>query len=85
MRTAAWIAIGVAVTLALRAPWLHSALGRDEGGDALVALSFHHPGQFAYGSYFLDRPPLLIGLYRLAAHSGATGIRALGAVAARSP
>src|SRR4051812_2676897 len=79
-RVAIAIAFGVIVALLLRAPWFDAALGRDEGGDALVALRWHGGGPFAYGSLFLDRPPLLVGFYRLV---GGTqeGIRLLGALA----
>src|SRR5689334_1832207 len=49
----------------------------------MVALAWHHSGPFAYGPYFLDRPPLLMALFRLAAVSdGVTGVRILGSVAA---
>ena len=78
-----WAGIGVAITLSLRLPFLDAALGRDEAGDTMVALAWHHSGPFAYGPYFLDRPPLLLALFRLAAVSdGVTGVRILGAVAA---
>lgn len=78
-----WIVAGVALTLALRLPFFDAALGRDEGGDALVALAWNHSGPFAYGPYLLDRPPLLVAFFRLAATTGGdTGVRALGAVAA---
>jgi hypothetical protein len=78
-----WGAIGVAITLSLRLPFLDAPLGRDEAGDTMVALAWHHSGPFAYGPYFLDRPPLLVALFRLAAVSGGvTGVRILGAVAA---
>ena len=80
-RTAVWIALGVGLALLLRAPWFDAPLGRDEGGVALVARNWHGGGPFAYGSWFLDRPPLLPALYRLAGDS-VTGIRVLGAVAA---
>lgn len=75
------VAAGAALALALRAPWLDAALGRDEGGLALVARSFHQAGPFAYGHLFLDRPPLLVELYRLAGIDGATGVRLLGLAA----
>ena len=82
-RPAPWVALGVVLTLALRAPWLHAALGRDEGGVALIARAWHHSRPYPYGSYFLDRPPLLVALYRWAlVLDGATGIRILGALAA---
>lgn len=79
--TALWIVAGVILTLALRAPWLDAPLNRDEGGDALVAQTWSDGGQFAYGHVFLDRPPLLLALYRLAGDT-TTGIRVLGAIAA---
>src|SRR3954467_12152092 len=80
---AAWIALGIAVVVALRAPWIGAALGRDEAGDTLDALAWHHSGPFAYGPYFLDRPPLLVALSRLAAVAdGPVGVRVLGAFAA---
>ena len=75
------IALGVAVAVLLRAPWLDAALGRDEGGVALIARAAHGSGPFPYGSYFLDRPPLLVGLYKLVG-AGPGGIRALGLTAA---
>src|SRR3954449_13290410 len=80
-RTALCVLAGVAGALLLRAPWSDAALGRDEGGVALVARAWHGSGPFPYGSYFLDRPPLLPALYRLAG-SSETGIRVLGATAA---
>ncbi|MEA2427020.1 MAG: hypothetical protein QOF37_648 [Thermoleophilaceae bacterium] len=76
---AAWIGLGVALTLALRAPWIHAALGRDEGGVAMIARAWHHSSPFPYGSYFLDRPPVLVLLYKLAGTP--LGIRILGALA----
>jgi 4-amino-4-deoxy-L-arabinose transferase-like glycosyltransferase len=79
------VALGVGLALALRMPWLDAALGRDEGGAAFIALAWHHSGPYAYGSYFLDRPPLLLLLFKLAAGAdGATGVRLLGALAAVS-
>jgi 4-amino-4-deoxy-L-arabinose transferase-like glycosyltransferase len=73
--------MGVALALLLRSPWYDAALGRDEGGVAFVARAWHGSGPFAYGSLFLDRPPLLVALYRLTG-DGATGIRVLGAFTA---
>jgi hypothetical protein len=80
-RTAVWIALGVGLALLLRAPWFDAPLGRDEGGVALVARNWHGGGPFAYGNWFLDRPPLLLALDRLVGES-MIGIRLLGAVAA---
>ncbi|MEA2459135.1 MAG: hypothetical protein QOC95_2107, partial [Thermoleophilaceae bacterium] len=70
--------------MVLRAPWFHAALGLDEGGVAMIARSWHTGGPFAYGSYFLDRPPLLVGLYAIFGSVGPGGIRVLGALAAAS-
>lgn len=79
----AWILLGVGLAFALRAAWLDAALGRDEGGVAFIAQSWHHAGPFTYGGYFLDRPPLLVWLYGAAVQAGgATGIRVLGALSA---
>jgi hypothetical protein len=75
------IVAGIVLTLLLRAPWHDAALGRDEGGVAMVANAWHGGGPFAYGSLFLDRPPLLVALYRLVG-GGHDGIRVLGAIAA---
>jgi 4-amino-4-deoxy-L-arabinose transferase-like glycosyltransferase len=83
LRLATWILLGIALALALRAAWLDAALGRDEGGVAFIAQSWHHAGPFTYGNYFLDRPPLLVWIYRVAVEAGgATGIRVLGALSA---
>jgi hypothetical protein len=83
-RPAVWVAVGVVITIALRAAFLDAALGHDEGGDLMVALAWHHrSGPFLYGPYFLDRPPLLVELYWIAGKlGGVTGIRVLGTVAA---
>jgi hypothetical protein len=69
----------------LRLPYLGGGLARDEAGDTMIALAFHHAGPFAYGAYFLDRPPLLLALYGFAASLGGdTGVRVLGMLAAAS-
>jgi hypothetical protein len=69
----------VPLALALRAPFFTVPLGRDEGGLAFIA--HQRPGGHGslYGAYWLDRPPLLVALFRLA---GEHGVRVLGAVAA---
>jgi hypothetical protein len=72
----------VALALLLRAPYLSTPLGIDEGGIAYVAE--HWPGGHGslYGSYWLDRPPVLVGLFKIAASAGDRGVRVLGALAA---
>jgi hypothetical protein len=42
-------------------------LRNDEGGYLLVARRWRAGGEFLYGDYFVDRPPLLLALFRLAA------------------
>ena len=68
--------------LGLRLPYIHFPLGIDEGGVAFIAKAWGTGHGSLYGAYWLDRPPLLVALYKLAVAGGATGIRVLGAVAA---
>ena len=44
-------------------------LRTDEGGYLLVARQWHSSGEFIYGDYHVDRPPLLMLIYRVAALS----------------
>jgi hypothetical protein len=77
---ALWALVGVAIALSLRLPFLDAAVGRDEGGDLMIAEAWHHhAAPFLYGPYFLDRPPLLVELYHLA--DTVKGVRILGAIA----
>ncbi|MEA2170479.1 MAG: hypothetical protein QOF76_3779 [Solirubrobacteraceae bacterium] len=72
-----------ALTLALRVPFVHEPLGVDEGGLAYIARAWHGgAGSSLYGNYWVDRPPLLLALYKLAGTHGAVGIRVLGMAAA---
>ena len=70
------------LALALRAPFFGVALGRDEGGIAFIARQWPGGHGSLYGAYWLDRPPLLVALFKLATLGGDPGVRALGAVAA---
>jgi hypothetical protein len=82
---------GVPVLLVLlasvlaRLPLLTRPLSPDEGGYAMVAAQWS-PGTSLYGSYWVDRPPLLITLFRLAdlLGSGPVGVRLVGLVAVGS-
>jgi hypothetical protein len=80
----AWwgLACCLLLALALRAPFLGIGLGRDEGGIAFVARNWPSGHGSLYGSSWLDRPPLLVGLFKLAVLVGDRGVRVLGAVAA---
>jgi hypothetical protein len=63
-----WIVAGcIGLSFLLRAPYLGTPLGVDEGGLAYVAQNWSQHGDFLYGPYWLDRPSLLVLLFRLAA------------------
>jgi 4-amino-4-deoxy-L-arabinose transferase-like glycosyltransferase len=72
----------VALTVALRLPMLALPLGPDESGYLLVAQQWSTGSGSLYGGQWVDRPPLLIGLYWLVSHLGVFGVWALGAAAA---
>lgn len=77
------IAGAALATVALRLAYVDAPLTRDEGGDTFIAQAFGQDGPFAYGRYFVDRPPLLLAVYRVgAALDGATGVRIVGVLAA---
>lgn len=76
-----WVGCSL-VALALRLPFIGVPLGIDEGGDAFVARAWDAGEGSIYGGQWLDRPPLLVLLYRLGVPGGAIGIRVLGMVAA---
>ena len=77
---------GATVGLALAAgvawlPFVARPLRPDEGGFLLVAAQWG-PGSSLYGNYWVDRPPLLIGLFRLAdLAGGVVALRLLGVAA----
>ena len=79
-----WWALGGCVLLALvlRVPYLTTPLGRDEGGLTYIAQNWPGGHGSLYGAYWVDRPPLLILLFKLAGLGGEGGVRALGALAA---
>jgi dolichol-phosphate mannosyltransferase len=78
-----WVLFAIATTLVLRAPWLDTPLGNDEGGLAYIASSWNDDGPFLYGDSFIDRPPGLLLIFRLAAATGGTAaVRTIGVVAA---
>ena len=81
----------VGAVLLLRVGYLTGPLAADEAGYLLVAESWRRGGPNLYGHYFVDRPPLLMALYRVAALTGwaptvrvlATGFSVLLVVAPR--
>ena len=84
-RRTTWLVLGAALLLCLglRLPYMNFPLGTDEGGVAFIAKAWGTGGHGSlYGAYWLDRPPFLVALYKLAVPGGQVGIRVLGAVAA---
>jgi hypothetical protein len=59
-----WIAGAFAV--ALRLPFVQDAPYPDEGGLLVVAGRWQTDGPFLYGHLFVDRPPLLLSVFRVA-------------------
>src|SRR4051794_24246529 len=78
-----WALAGCLLLAALlRAPYVSAPLGLDEGGIAYIAQRWPAGDGWLYGSYWLDRPPLLVGLFKVAVLGGDRGVRVLGALAA---
>jgi hypothetical protein len=50
----------------VRATFVPRPLRNDEGGYLLIARHWHTGGEFVYGDYFVDRPPLLMLIFRIA-------------------
>lgn len=73
----------VAAAVLCRVPFVGHAAGPDEAGFLLVGAQWNGAGTSLYGNYWVDRPPLLITIYRLAASlGGLTALRLIGCVAA---
>lgn len=76
--TRRFVLVVCAAVAVLRTTYLRRPLYADEAGYLVVARTLHQGGPNLYGHYFVDRPPGLLLLYRLAALSGwALGIRVL--------
>ena len=71
-----------AVAAVARLPFLHRALAPDEAGFLLVGQQWQPGGTSLYGSYWVDRPPLLVTLFRVASDlGGAVPLRLMGCLA----
>ena len=81
-RTGIVLAVALLATIGLRLLYFPVPLGIDEGGVAFIAKAWGHGHGSLYGAYWIDRPPLLIALYKLAIAGGVVGVRVLGLVAA---
>ena len=85
--TPVWVAVGSAAGLCAvvgmsRVPFLAAPLSPDEGGFLVVASQWR-PGTSLYGSYWVDRPPLLIAAFAVAdAFGGPVALRVIGILAA---
>ncbi|HET6626010.1 MAG TPA: hypothetical protein VFG63_06435 [Nocardioidaceae bacterium] len=80
-RFAGWLLGAVALALVLRAPFLLDPPEPDEAGYLLVARHWQIGDPSLYGHFWVDRPPLLLLLYKTADTWGAHGVRILGCVA----
>ncbi|GAA1514878.1 hypothetical protein [Nocardioides humi] len=61
-------------------PFLRTPLESDESGFLLVARQWA-PGSSLYGDHWVDRPPLLIWIFRLADRLGPVDLAEIGAIA----
>jgi hypothetical protein len=59
-----WLCLGVVL---VRLTYVRHPLRTDEGGYLLIARQWHSGGEFLYGDYYVDRPPLLMLIFRVAA------------------
>ncbi|MCW2799438.1 MAG: hypothetical protein JWQ70_910, partial [Aeromicrobium sp.] len=76
------IAASVAVAVACRIPFIGHAPGPDEAGFLIVGQHWNGAGTSLYGNYWVDRPPLLITIFRIAASAGGlTALRLIGCLA----
>lgn len=75
--------LAVALTVVGRLPFVARPLGGDEGGYLQVGQQWHTGGSSLYGNYWVDRPPLLVSIFGLAADlGGVVPLRIIGCVAA---
>src|SRR4051812_39063021 len=64
----------IAAMLLIRAPFLWRPLEADEGGFLLVADQWHGAGTSLYGDQWVDRPPLLLLVFKVAAAWGGSSV-----------
>jgi hypothetical protein len=68
------LAIAIAASVLLRAPFLSRSLETDEGGFLMVAQQWHGDGPSLYGNQWVDRPPLILLVFKLAASWGGSPV-----------
>jgi 4-amino-4-deoxy-L-arabinose transferase-like glycosyltransferase len=79
---ARWWLLCAGIAVALRSPFINVPLSIDEGGDAFVAQAWGTTEGSMYGGSWLDRPPLLVLVYKLGSIGGTQGVRVMGVLAA---
>ena len=67
-------------TALVHAFWVTRFLAYDEGGYAVISRYWTEPGPYLYGPFWVDRPPVLIGLFSVGVHLGPYGVRLLALV-----
>jgi hypothetical protein len=79
----AWtVGAATASAAAARLPFLGHAASPDEGGFLVVAAQWRGAGASLYDNYWVDRPPLLITIFRVASELGGLAtLRLFGCVA----
>jgi 4-amino-4-deoxy-L-arabinose transferase-like glycosyltransferase len=76
------VAIAAAAAFLLRLPGLTRPVRADEAGLVLVARGWNPMPDSVYGAFFVDRPPLLVAVFKLSdAVGGPLFIRVIGALA----
>src|SRR3954468_2286531 len=77
------VPVVMAGVVLLRLLMIAAPVTPDEAGFLVVASQWHVGGTSLYGNYWVDRPPVLIGIFRLAGLlGGLPALRILGALAA---
>jgi hypothetical protein len=77
------VVTAAAAVVVLRLPFISAPLGLDEAGYLAVAQQWHAGGSSLYGDYWVDRPPMLITIFRAATLLGGTvPLRLIGILAA---
>lgn len=76
------VALVAGLAVLLRLPALGTAPGADEAGFLMVGRQWASAGTSLYGNYWVDRPPVLITIFRIAAElGGVVTLRLIGCLA----
>ncbi|OUZ12730.1 hypothetical protein BHE97_00520 [Aeromicrobium sp. PE09-221] len=78
-----FVALAIVVAVASRLPRLSHPLTPDEAGFLIVGRGWSSAGAQLYGAQWVDRPPVLIAIFRFAEQAGGMyALRLIGVVAA---